>query len=312
MLTVLQSGQAYSADGLADIVGVSRRTVFRDLKALAAAGVPYQFHQSTGGYAIDPAFFLPPIDLNLREALSLLLLVHKSRTHLPVPFKNAALLAGLKIENSLPKKILGYCSATLANISVKPDSQAPLDSLDSIFGRLQEAIHRSRKTEIQYQSLFENKIITTVIEPYHLMYGNRAWYIIGFSGLHNSMRTFKLNRIRDIALLGKSFIRNKNFSLQEYLGIAWSIIPEGRIYNVRLRFTPKVAQNVSEVHWHSTQQMTFNPDGSLTAEFRVDGLGEISWWVLGYGDQVEVLAPLTLRKRIESCAKKMTEINSTE
>ncbi len=89
------------------------------------------------------------------------------------------------------------------------------------------------------------------------------------------------------------------------------MIQEGKIYHVKLRFAPKVAQNVAEVQWHGTQKTTFNEDGSLIAEFRVDGLGEISWWVLGYGDQVEVLAPAALRKQIAKIARRMVELNNT-
>jgi proteasome accessory factor B len=87
------------------------------------------------------------------------------------------------------------------------------------------------------------------------------------------------------------------------------MIPEGRIYNIRLRFSSRVARNVAEVQWHSTQKAEFNDDGSLTVKFRVDGLGEISWWILGYGDQVEVLAPVMLRKKIARRAAKMAKLN---
>jgi predicted DNA-binding transcriptional regulator YafY len=44
-------------------------------------------------------------------------------------------------------------------------------------------------------------------------------------------------------------------------------------------------------------------------EFRVDGLGEISWWVLGYGDQVQVLAPKALRDRLIETARNMINLN---
>ena len=99
-------------------------------------------------------------------------------------------------------------------------------------------------------------------------------------------------------------------SLTDYLGRAWSMIPEGRLYNVKLRFLPKVAENVTEVQWHKTQKVTRNNDGSATVEFRVDGLGEISWWTLGYGDQVQVLAPDALRKRILETSENMVKLNA--
>ena len=87
------------------------------------------------------------------------------------------------------------------------------------------------------------------------------------------------------------------------------MIPEGKIYDIKLRFLPKVAKNVSEVQWHSTQKVTPNEDNSATLEFRVDGLNEIAWWILGYGDQVQVLAPAALRKIVIKKAQNMIEIN---
>ena len=60
----------------------------------------------------------------------------------------------------------------------------------------------------------------------------------------------------------------------------------------------EVAGNVDENAWHKTQQTMFESDGSLIFEVDVDGIEEISWWVLGYGDQAQVIDPPELRKMI--------------
>ena len=113
ILTTLQAGKSYAVNDLSKIFGTSQRTVFRDLKELRAIGVPYHYDARTGGYTIEPEFFLPPIDLNLQEALSLLLLAHKASNQIQLPFRNSALLAALKIENNLPAKIRQYCNTAL-------------------------------------------------------------------------------------------------------------------------------------------------------------------------------------------------------
>jgi len=309
-LTLLQSGHQYSVDELAEHLEVSRRTIFRDLNELESIGVPYHFDSCKGGYSLDPEFFLPSVDLNLQEALSLLLLVHQGRNHLPIPFKRSVLMAGLKVENNLPDNIRRYCNATLSNISITPDRHAPMDSLDKVFSQLQSAIYRNYKVKLQYNSFYEGQVIDTVLSPCHLIYNHRAWYVIGQSSMHKSIRTFKLNRIKEIHTLKQCFVNSKKFDVHEYLGRAWSMIPEGRIYHVKLKFSPRVAKNVIEVQWHSTQEVQYNSDGSAEVDFRVDGLGEISWWILGYGDQVEVLRPAILRKKIAKIAKKTTELNA--
>jgi len=312
ILTTLQSGKSYAVSDLSKMFGTSRRTIFRDLKELQAIGVPYHYDTRSGGYTIGPDFFLPPIDLNLQEALSLLLLVHKARNQIQLPFKKSALLAALKIENNLPAKVRQSCNIALRTVTTKATAQAPIlqaDGLDITFSQLQKAIVNKRKVNIRYQSLLEGEIIDIELCPYHLFYNCRAWYVLGHSSMHKSIRSFKLNRIKELEVTEKCFLGGENFDLDEYLGRAWSMMPEGQIYNIKLRFLPKVAHNVTEVQWHSTQKAAHNSDGSATMEFRIDGLGEISWWILGYGDQVQVLAPKALRKRVVEMAKNMIKLN---
>ena len=66
-----------------------------------------------------------------------------------------------------------------------------------------------------------------------------------------------------------------------------------------------VAQNVAEVVWHKTQRAEFNTDGTLDFHVTVSGLGEISWWILGYGDQAEVIEPAELRELVVRRAKNL-------
>ena len=309
ILTTLQAGKSYAVSDLSRIFGTSRRTVFRDLKELRAIGVPYRYDAETGGYTIKPEFFLPPIDLNLHEALSLLLLVHKASNQMQLPFKNSTLLAALKIENNLPDKVKQYCNTALQNVSVRLGAQVSAKSLDTTFAQLERAIARKHKVNISYSSFFEGEVIKLDLNPYHLLYNDRTWYVLGYSSLHKSVHTFKLNRISELKITEQCFLGGENFDLYDYLGRAWSMIPEGRIYNVKLLFLPKVADSVVEVKWHSTQEVTRHSDGSATVEFRVDGLKEITWWILGYGDQVQVLAPKALRKKVLEAAQKMVKLN---
>lgn len=178
LLTTLQAGKSFAVNDLSKMFRTSRRTIFRDLKELQAIGVPYHYDTKTGGYSIDPDFFLPPLDLNLREALSLLLLAHEASKQIQLPFRRSALLAALKIENNLPVKIRQYCNTALRSISTKSGAQSPIrqhGGLDRTFAQLQEAILKKRKVNIFYNSLFEGKTIDVELSPYHLFYNRRAW-----------------------------------------------------------------------------------------------------------------------------------------
>ncbi len=177
ILTTLQAGKSYAVSDLSKMFGTSRRTIFRDLKELQAIGVPYRYDARTGGYMIEPEFFLPPIDLSLQEAMSLLLLLYKVSDQVQFPHKNSALLAALKIENNLPAKIRQYCNTALRNISIRVGAQTLFQhsaGLDKTFAQLQQAIVKKRKVNIRYHSLFEWTIIEVELCPYHLLYNNRA------------------------------------------------------------------------------------------------------------------------------------------
>ena len=72
-----------------------------------------------------------------------------------------------------------------------------------------------------------------------------------------------------------------------------------------MRFLSKVASNVDEINWYKTQRTIYKPDGSMLFEVDVDRLSEIAWWILGYGDQAQVLEPIELREIIAAHVKQM-------
>ena len=133
--------------------------------------------------------------------------------------------------------------------------------------------------------------------------------MLGPSSLYESVCTVKFNRIRELQTTERCFVDDENFDLHDYLGRAWSMIPEGQLYNIKLKFLPEVAHDVAEIQWHNTQQVTFEDDDSAIVEFQVDGLNEITWWILSYGDKVQVLAPKILRQRIVRIARNTVKIN---
>jgi predicted DNA-binding transcriptional regulator YafY len=151
------------------------------------------------------------------------------------------------------------------------------------------------------------EIITTKLSPYRVLFSHRSWYIIGRSSLHRSTRTFNLSRIKELEPLDDGYKIPRGFSVSRYLRNAWHLIPSGPDRKVVIRFEKMVAQNVNEVNWHKTQETKWNDDGSLEFRVTVSGLSEISWWIIGYGDQAKVLAPRELRNMIVQRAERTVE-----
>jgi proteasome accessory factor B len=122
-----------------------------------------------------------------------------------------------------------------------------------------------------------------------------------------AVRTYKLVRIDDLQMTSRTFAAAPAATLDEHFGKAWSMIPEGKVYGIHLHFQPMVAGNVAEVRWHDTQRVEHNDDGSIEFHVEVDGLREIAWWILGYGDQVKVVKPKALADRVAETARRTAE-----
>lgn len=309
ILMILQSGRWYATSDLAKMMGTSRRTIFRDLNDLKKLGIPCYYDKETSSYTIDSSFFMPSINLSTEEAMSLFILAYKASDHISFPFKNLAFMAAAKIENNLPIKIKQHCNKVLRNISVITTPQTEMELLDNKFSQLQNAILRKQIVKFYYYLSLEEKAISVYLEPYHLIHHKHVWHIIGKSNFHKKIRTFKLGQIKRLNVLDKCFLKDKEFDIFEYIGKAWAMVPEGRLYNIKLRFVPEIAHTIAEVKWHSTQIVRFEEDGSAIVEFRVDGLNEIIPWILSYGDQVQSLSPGILRKKILEISQKTLKVN---
>ena len=305
LMQVLQSGRSAGVEDLARLAGVSRRTVFRDIELLSRAGIPYSFDRVTKRYSAERPSLLPPVALTHAEALALMLAARSLVTRPFVPDQAAAVSAGLKLESMLPTAILDFCGPLLERTEIRPEPASDPTSIVDTLPILQTALMRRSKVFVRYDSYFEQKVIDVTLHPYRLAYIHRGWYLIAHSEQASRVQTFKVERILQLKVLEAKYRPDPTFNLDDYFGNAWLMIRGDKRYHVKIRFLKMVAGNVDEILWHKTQRTTFEEDGSLLFEVEVDGIDEIAWWVLGYGDQAQVLAPPELREKVAGHAERM-------
>lgn len=299
LLMLLQASQGHNTKTLAQTCGVSRRTIFRDLDILRQAGVPLHHDEEQQRYFIPTRSYLPATSFTADEALALMLLCYQLGDESGVPFLAPAQRAALKIESALPHALREHLRQVSPSVHIQLDARHPLDGAYHIYQQIVDACAKRHCVRIRYDSLADGEIISTRLSPYRVLFSRRSWYVIGRSSLYRATRTFHVGRVLSAETLSDTFQMPAGFSLDRYLRNAWHLIPEpGPDSDVHVHFQPKVAKNVAEVVWHKTQETSFRPDGSLDYRVRVSGLGEISWWVLGYGDQAEVIKPAPLREMV--------------
>ncbi len=293
--------------------GVSERTVMRDIQSLRMAGVPLTYDHDVQRYSISGGFFLPPINFTPAEALSLVALAGELGRDDRLPFYEPAYTAALKLEGNLPAALRQELRRVAPAIKIQLNQVGRLAEKAGIYQQLVDAIAERRVVRMVYESFTEWETITTRLRPYHVIFSRHSWYVIGRSALHRDVRTFNLTRIESLTTLREKFSVPRGFDLERYLGNAWNLMPQpGQEYQVVIRFQPLVARNVAEVKWHKTQRTKLLDDGSLEFRATVSGLHEIVWWILGYGDQAEVLKPARLRQIVAQRARNMAVMYNGE
>lgn len=299
---------------LADACGVSRRTIFRDLDSLRSAEVPLVFDEERQVYSIPSQFFLAPTQFTPDEALAVVLLCHELGSDARLPFLAEARSAAVKIENTLSPNLRARIRLFADAVQIRlPAVAKDLERSRDVYQRLLESIADSRCVRIGYRSYSENSTLSTKLSPYRMVFHHHSWYVVGRSSWHAEVRTFNLGRIESIETLEETFEEPQKFSIERYFGNAWRIIPEpGPDREVVVKFRPLVAHNVAEVQWHPTQVTSLNDDGTLIFKVTVSGLREISWWILGYGDQAEILEPEELRSIVASHVRGMYQTYSRD
>ena len=308
LLTLLQTGRPYNATHLAADCGVSRRTIYRDLNTIEEAGIPVFYDRPTGRYRIHGIWLMPAINLGLDEALALVVLASELGKPGQLPLLEPARDAAAKIEASLPLGMRAMLGTLARTMRLRTTPAARHHALRDTYQTVQQAIVHRHPLDGVYISFHDTGQIRTRLEPYWLLFSERAWYVIGRSSKHRAVRTFKLGRFKMLQPAKGQFAIPAGLTLDKHLGNAWRLMRGEKTYQVHLKFSPLISPNVAEVTWHRTQKISWDDDGRVHFRATVDGLSEIVWWVLGYGAEVEVISPPQLRRRLASVARHMLEL----
>lgn len=301
LIHLVQGGHARSARHLARQLHVSIRTVFRDINTLEDAGVPIE-RRPGRGYAIEDDYASAPLRLGLAESLGLMLLAKVARAMPDQPVLGPAIEAIDRIMARLPAATRHVYTDLMSQISIASGTVSLSPDQEQHYRLLQYAIGRRKICRAVYDAGPGEGRHDLTFHPLHLHFWRQSWYVFAFCETHDRIRPLKLSRFEELEATDRDFAP-RTFNIHSHLDDAWGVIPEGRKYDVAIDFSPLVARNVADIAWHRTQETTFREDGSCEMRFRVNGLNEIKWWVLGYGDQAVVREPPELRQAISDIAR---------
>lgn len=161
-------------------------------------------------------------------------------------------------------------------------------------------------------ALQHSKIVTgkyhgkqRIIEPLGLIYGEKIYLIAREKAKGDGIYNYLLHKFSDLELTNKTFDRG-NFNLSEYSKESFGVY-HGKILNVKLSFSQKLAKEAAHFNFHPTQKIKQEKDGTLTVTFRASGNKEIIWHVFRWGEGCKIISPKSLReeykKYLQDCLK---------
>jgi len=266
---------------LAQMCGVDERTIYRDIQALCEMGVTLACN---GGYHVIAEDVLPQLNLTRAEQLVVTLALRHLPLHLDQELE--------EIANGVLNKLLEQ-PVESSGIALETAKVGPLKP--GVFSRLQRAIDERRLITFgKYRKLADEEEKDLRLEPYHLRFMDRAWYLVAWSFKRSAFRTYRLDRIDTLRLERETF-GPRPFDPDEYFrGTFGAMIDAPQ--RLRARFTGLAKEIVKKDGRFSPDEMR-EENGALILDKTIKG--EILWlrWILGFGGEAEILEPAAMREK---------------
>lgn len=202
ILTQLQTKRLLTAAELAEKFSVSKRTIYRDIKALEQANVPILTEEGKG-YTLMDGYSMPPVMFTESEANALITAEQLILTNKDASFVKAYAGAIAKIKAVLRNNTKD--KANLLSDRMVFRQNAGNDRTSNYLSTLQLALTNFQLTKITYHAPDTNQTTERTVEPFAIYSTQDNWLLIAFCRLRKDFRAFRLDRIQHLAVLNESF-----------------------------------------------------------------------------------------------------------
>lgn len=161
--------------------------------------------------------------------------------------------------------------------------------------------------EVDYRPRGESSAKRYRISPLGLVVRQGVFYLIGTLWEYTDVRQFALHRMSKSVLLNQSVEPNVDFFLQRYIQDESGFAYRRSAASIQLvaLFYADTGEQFSEWQLAKDQRVRTEYDGRLRLEATVADTEELRWWLLGFGDCVEILKPASLRKEFRQTIERM-------
>lgn len=296
-----RSHSGVGLEELAEDLGCVRRTIYRDLDALMYAGFPVVSEKRDGKvfYRFLETFELGDVPFTADEILALAFSEDLLRSLEGTVFHDSIESALQKIRAALSQELLQFLDTIGGTFRVQADPHKRYGESRDTIQALNQAVLAHETVRIRYFTGRTSEESSRELDPYQVWYRAGGLYVIGLDHRSGEIRTFAVDRIRELQPTGCPFEVQPDFDFDTWTAANFGIV-SGPASEVRIRFDPSRANQVRERIWHRSQKLAELPDGGLELTMEVGGDDELASWILSFGEHAEVIEPAGLRDRIRA------------
>jgi len=302
LILTLQSNEQMNARELAEKFGVSRRTIFRDLKVLEKMNVPVTWDKYSG-YGIMRGYNMPPIMFNSQELATIMVGLSFARSQVDEQLAGDAEDVALKIKNVLPRELKEFMNSLENRTIVDPFLHyGSAKKKGGNWYLIASAISQQKRISFTYDAKSKSRKKDRKIDPYLLVFYMDHWNVIGRSHLRDSPRNFVLDRMTDIQILDEIYTLNDELDPESLI-----FRSEGNSHVIVLEVDKDTFGRFSSNLPAKIIKKTEVDSKIIKVTFRFDNLTYINEWLLQYSDNIKICEPAELKKIRASLLKKMLD-----
>ena len=297
---------------------VTQRTIQRDLKTLLAVlpGLQVDDEKDFPGWfwSRDARLLdLPAMDANM--ALTFQLADHFLKTMFPPaildrlePYFDTA--DGVLKTVNIP----GYASWT-EKIRILPRTLPliPATIQEDVVAVIYEALFKGKQLRGRYVKRHGDEVEYD-LHPLGLIFRESVSYLVATIWDYKDPRHLALHRFRHCVLLEDDVEVPDGFDLDKYLAAGSFAYGEkdGEMIRLKVIFFDGVGRHLLETPLNNDQEVSEEGEGRLQVVATVQNSAQLRWWLLGFGDYVEVVEPRSLREEFIETVRNLTEIYSRQ
>ncbi len=305
LLLLLQHRGRVTAGELAEALEVSVRTIYRDLEALSAAGVPvYAEPGRNGGCQLVGGYRTRLTGLTAKEAEALF------ATGLTGPVGELGLgtvlgAAQLKLLAALPKDLADRAASARQRFHFDAPTWFRASRNEPQLAALAAAVWDDQRVDIRYRHPGADEPAPRTLDPFGLVNKAGVWYLV--ARRQGEMRTYRVSRVHDVTSLDEHFDRPPGFDLAEHWNASVagyeSLLPP---VDVEARAS---THGFEELGWmtrtsgRAIKAHEVLPDGWMRCTLAFESLDDAYLDLMRLGADVEILAPDSLRSRMAATAR---------